>query len=362
MSLALVGSFDLAAQTTKKKKKPVHPKSPACRTGCKPDTTTPALDSATPEDASLQKELSTLARELHQGAPGSYDKLAAFANKNSKSVWGQRAALALGYDDYTKARSPQALVWLAKAKSDTLLEEYTLFWTAQTERTLAQKCGSGPGSRDPLARSSQHRNQRHCSAGLRSDHCRNRSASGWFRRACRLSTASSKPALLLVRARADESIRKLVPAAKDYQAIYYKFPLSDESKDAGLALTRLNKSCAANFRTPLPNCRISARRAFYDAHKWKEARAEYEKLAAMLKDPSNPTRQRALVRAAECRQHPKPFLRFSLRSTFPIPKPMPNASTLSRKPIAPKKTKARCSPPSKNAPKNIRSTAGAKNP
>ncbi|MGB7466630.1 MAG: transglycosylase SLT domain-containing protein, partial [Candidatus Acidiferrum sp.] len=45
---------------------------------------------------------------------------------------------------------------------------------------------------------------------------------------------------------------------------------------------------------------------FFDAHKWKEARLEYEKLASMLKDPANPTRQRALVRAAECRQHPKP--------------------------------------------------------
>src|SRR5208282_6668510 len=45
--------------------------------------------------------------------------------------------------------------------------------------------------------------------------------------------------------------------------------------------------------------------AFYDAHKWKEARVEYEKLSSMLKDSSNATRQRALVRAAECRQHPK---------------------------------------------------------
>ncbi len=44
---------------------------------------------------------------------------------------------------------------------------------------------------------------------------------------------------------------------------------------------------------------------FYDAHKWKEARAEYEKLASMLKDPANPTRQRALLRVAECREHPK---------------------------------------------------------
>jgi soluble lytic murein transglycosylase len=41
--------------------------------------------------------------------------------------------------------------------------------------------------------------------------------------------------------------------------------------------------------------------AFYDAHKWKEARSEYEKLLTMLKDPANPTRQRAQLRVAECR-------------------------------------------------------------
>jgi len=41
--------------------------------------------------------------------------------------------------------------------------------------------------------------------------------------------------------------------------------------------------------------------AFYDAHKWKEARAEFEKLLSMLKDPANPARQRAQLRVAECR-------------------------------------------------------------
>jgi len=41
--------------------------------------------------------------------------------------------------------------------------------------------------------------------------------------------------------------------------------------------------------------------AFYDAHKWKEARAEFEKLLTMLKDPENPTRQRTQLRVAQCR-------------------------------------------------------------
>jgi soluble lytic murein transglycosylase len=304
--IALSGSLNLGAQSTATKKKKPRPKSPACRTGCKPDTTTPALDSNTPEDAALQKELSALARDLHQGVPGSYEKLASFANKNSKSVWGQRAALALGYDDYTKAHSQQALAWLLHAKGDELLGEYTVFWTAQVERTLGKSSEAAE----------------HLSAILR-DHPNTvikdivlqayvpatvaigRTQDGLDALAI-YPAAPIKPALLLVRAHAYESIHKFVLAAKDYQALYYKFPLADEAKDAGLSLTRLNKQLRNEF--PYATAELQDQRAsiFYDAHKWKEARIEYDKLAAVLKDSANPIRQRALVRSAECRQHPKP--------------------------------------------------------
>src|SRR5207253_1434469 len=52
-----------------------------------------------------------------------------------------------------------------------------------------------------------------------------------------------------------------------------------------------------------PGVELQEQRAqvFYDAHKWKEARTEFEKLLTMLKDPANPARQRAQLRVAECR-------------------------------------------------------------
>src|SRR5260221_4507189 len=138
LCLSLLFAGDLSAQTKKKKKKPTHPKSPACATGCKPDTTAPALDAATPQDAAAQKELGLLSGDLHRATPGASEKLAVFANRNISSVWGQRAALALGYDDYSKSHAQQALAWLQKAKPDALLLEYTLFWTAQSERALGK--------------------------------------------------------------------------------------------------------------------------------------------------------------------------------------------------------------------------------
>jgi len=304
--LALAAGSGAFAQSTKKKKKTAKPKSPACRIGCKPETTAPALDASTPEDASLQKELAGLARELHHGTPGAYEKVAAFASKNANSVWGQRAALALGFDDYSKARFPQALGWLQKAKGDALLHEYTLYWSAQTEHALKK---AAEAARDLATLLKDFPNtaikEQVLEAYVQTTVEIGRPQDGLEALAAE-PAAGSKPALLLVRARANEAARKLVPAATDYRTLYYKFPLSDESKDAATALPRLNKQLHSEFPYATAELQDQRAQAFYDAHKWKEARAEYEKLAAMLKDPANPTRQRALVRSAECRQHPKP--------------------------------------------------------
>jgi len=306
LCLSLLCAGDLSAQTKKKKKKPARPKAPACATGCKPDTTSPTLDSSTPEDAAAQKELALLARDLHRGTPGAYEKLAAFANRNISSVWGQRAALALGYDDYSKSHAQQALNWLQKAKADTLLYEYTLFWTAQSERALGKNAAAAQDFAQIL--------KEHPGAAFKEQvleaYAPAASASGRPQDALdALATypaTGSKPNLLLARARANEAAHKFAPATKDYQTIFYKYPLGDEAKDAAIALPRLNKQLHSEFPYATGEMQDQRAQIFYDAHKWHEARTEYEKLAMILKDPTNPIRQRALLRAAECRQHPKP--------------------------------------------------------
>jgi soluble lytic murein transglycosylase len=319
LCLSLLCTGDLSAQTKKKKKKPAHPKSPACAAGCKPDTTSPALDSSTPEDAAAQKDLALLARDLHRGTPGAYEKLAAFANKNISSVWGQRAALALGYDDYSKSRAQQALNWLQKAKPDTLLYEYTLFWTAQSERAL----GKNPAAAQDFAQilkdypGAAFKDQV-LEAYVPAAIAIGRPQDGLDALATYPATGS-RPTLLLARARADEASHKFALAVKDYQALFYKYPLSDESRDAAVALPRLNKQLHSEFPYATGEMQDQRAQIFYDAHKWHEARAEYEKLVTILRDPENPIRQRALVRAAECRQHPKaaPSLFVKLAVTDP---------------------------------------------
>ncbi|HEX8984117.1 MAG TPA: transglycosylase SLT domain-containing protein [Bryobacteraceae bacterium] len=307
VSLAFGPSLDAFAQSrAHKTKKAAKPKSPACRAGCKPDTAAPSLDAATPEDAALQKDLTALARELHLATPGSYERMVAFANKESNSVWGQRAALALGFEDYTHGHAAQALPWLQKAKPDTLLREYTLFWTAQTERALNKSSAAAADlasllSDYPGSAIKEQVLEAYVPATVEAG-----KPQDGLDAVANFPAPSTKPALLLVRARAYEAARRFVPAAKDYQALYYRFPLSDEAKDAGTALPRLTKQLHREFPYATAELQEQRAQAFYDAHKWKEARTEYEKLAAILKDPANPVRQQALVRAAECRQHPKP--------------------------------------------------------
>src|SRR5437879_5445452 len=136
--LSFGGAFDAFAQSSKHHRKSKKPKSPPCRTGCKPDTSAPQVAADTPEDQAAQKELSDLARALHNAAPGSYEKLSAFAVKNITNVWGARAALALGYEEYSNNRSAQGLGWLIKAQNDALLREYALYLTAQAQRALGR--------------------------------------------------------------------------------------------------------------------------------------------------------------------------------------------------------------------------------
>src|SRR5712664_682733 len=135
LSLLIAGS-DALSDTKHRKKKSNKPKPVPCRIGCVTDTAALDLTSTSADDEAIQHELSSLARALHNATPGGYEKLADFSRKNASNVWGPRAALALGYDEYSKNHAPQAFAWLVKAKPDTLLSEYVIFWTAQTQRLL----------------------------------------------------------------------------------------------------------------------------------------------------------------------------------------------------------------------------------
>jgi soluble lytic murein transglycosylase len=300
-SLSFGGTFDALAQRSTPQHKSKKPKPPACPTGCKPETSTPQVAADTPEDEAAQKELSELARELHNTAPGAYAKLSAFAVKNTTNVWGARAALALGYDDYAKNRAAQGLGWVLKSQNDTLLREYALYWTAQVERQMGRNADAykvlqtlqhdypNTAMHEPFL-------EAFAPTAVQLGH-----AQEAIDALDAYPATTSKSTLLYERARAYQASHQLPRAAKDYQAVFYKFPLADEAKPAGAALTQLMHALRKEYVYPGVELQEQRAQAFYDAHKWKEARAEFEKLLTMLKDPANPSRQRAELRVAECR-------------------------------------------------------------
>lgn len=271
-----------------------------CRSGCAPQYV--ALDmSGAPEEEAAERELSALARELHDAVPGSDEKLSAFAAKNSSNVWGARAALALGFDDYNKNHAPQALAWFTKAKSDALLGDYVLYWTAQTQRLMKNNAAAlanlvavdrdypGTPMREQLLEAL---------APAATDAGHPQVAIDALET---YGATASKPALLLLRAQAYQAARQFARAAKDYQVLFYKYPLADEAEAAGSSLPRIMHILGKEYAYPGPEMQQERAQAFFDAHKWKEARAEFEKLLTMLRDSANPHRQLAQLRLAQAR-------------------------------------------------------------
>src|SRR6266849_1160409 len=300
-SLSLGGAADAFAQSSRQKRKAKKPKAAPCQTGCKPETSAPNVAADAPADEAAQRELWDLARAMRNGVPGAYERLSAFAVKNTTSVWGARAALALGYEDNLKNRNAQSLGWLLKAQNETMLREYALYWTAQAQRALGRYADSYKVLQT-IQRDYPNTAMRET---LLESFAPPAVLLGHAQEAIDALNAypatTSKSTLLYERAHAYQAAHQLPRAAKDYQTVFYKFPLADEAKPAGSALSQVMHALGKEYVYPGVELQEQRAQAFYDAHKWKEARAEYEKLLTMLKDPANPARQRAQLRVAECR-------------------------------------------------------------
>ena len=328
VALLLLVSFSFAsasfAQSSKKRK--TKKRAVPCRAGCKPDTSAPDIATSTADDATALQQLSENARALHNATPGAYEKFAAFANKHAGDIWGARAALALGYDDNQKNRTANALAWFAKAKGDTVLQEYVLYWRAQANRA-AKKNGEAFADLQKILTDSPNTANKETVLESFAPTAREMGRSQAAIDALNSYPAiANKPALLIERARAYQSAGQGVRAVKDYQAVFYKFPLADEAKTAGSALPALQKQLRSEFPYATAELQDQRAQAFFDAHKWREARSEFEKLVGMLHDPANPVRQRAQLRVAQCRVQLKSPL--SLISSLAITDPEVDAERL----------------------------------
>ena len=205
----------------------VHP--PASNHAKKPAAASAAGSGSAPApSAAATKQLEQLTRALKQkNSAAPYAKLSAFALQKSSGVLGYRAALALGYYDYGKARYAQAAKWLQTAQSDLLLRDYALYWNSQADLAL---------NRDAEALAQLQKFRKDYPDSVITDQALQSLgvAALALNQPAEILTAldsypqtAQKPALLFLRAEAREQSAQPLLAAADYQTIYLHFPMSE---------------------------------------------------------------------------------------------------------------------------------------
>ena len=246
-----------------------------------------------------EKQLEQLTRALKQKNPSAaYARLSAFAMQKPSGALGMRAALALGYYDYSRAHYADAAKWLARAQKDPLLGDYALYWSAETNIALNRDA-------DALAQLESFREkypdsvmteQALQSLGVAAL-ALNRPDDALAALDAYPSTAQ-RPALLFLRGEVREQSGHQLDAAADYQAIYSLFPASEQAREAGQKLNFLRSSNIGQQIPAIPvEQQIAHAAILFNAKEWGEARNEYSHLASQLTGAEH---ERATVRVMEC--------------------------------------------------------------
>jgi soluble lytic murein transglycosylase len=288
--LSIAAPLQQTQQTQTQKRTVVRKRSSA--SPAKPPVATPAAG----------QQLERLARDLHEHPTGiAYERLVEFAVREKGTAVGARAALALGYYDYTRAHFGEARNWLEKADADPLLPDYAMFWEAQNDRAsgavdialaeLKRYRGRYPDSAmsdsavEALAQAAM-------SAGQPGDGVAALES---------YAKTTAKPPLLLLRAQAKEKAalakgEKPVAAASDYLDLIYRFPINDEAKVAVDRLAYLQAILGEQFPGTPVETEITRAEALYDARRWKDVRKAYEELLPKL---SGVAHDRAALRLSQ---------------------------------------------------------------
>jgi soluble lytic murein transglycosylase len=280
----LIFAFAAFAQT---------PRKPRTSRRATPDTA--ASKSAS---ASAAKQLEDLSRALRKKNPASsYEKLSAFANQNSKNAYGARAALALGYYDYSKTNFGLAAKWLARAQSDPLLRDYALYWNAETSIALSKQAeaitqlqtlrADFPDSvmtdqaLESLAGAAIALNQPDVALAALDAY----------------PATKSKPALLFLRGEAREHAGRPLEAVEDYQLLYLRYPIAEQARQAIAKLDFLRTTLKSGYQEMPLEERFTHAGALFNGRLWSEARTEYAQLLPQL---SGADKERAELRILEC--------------------------------------------------------------
>jgi soluble lytic murein transglycosylase len=251
------------------------------------------------KNTAATEQLETWSRALRDRNPASaYASLSTLASAKKPGELSQRAALALGYYVFTKGNYAKARAWFEKAEGDPLLEDYILYWRAETDRALKN---------DPRAIAALKRLRRDFPDSVMTDQALESlgesalaasqpqeilDALGAY------PQTETKPDLLFMRARAFESAGQFQNAARDYLAVAYKFPTCSSAHEAASKADFLRAKLGADFPVVPLDTRVARAEALYTSKEWYQARDAYVDVLSQL---TGADRERANLRVAQCR-------------------------------------------------------------
>ncbi len=146
--------------------------------------------------------------------------------------------------------------------------------------------------------------------------------------------------MLLLRAQSREKSGSAIAAAKDYLALYYGFPLSDEARAAGQHIPELSRQLGDAFPAVSLAQQQARGEALFGAHRWREAHQEFE---AELPQAGGADHDHAELRIAQCKSSQGGGASALTSPKFADLTQKPSGSTHFRKRIAMKSTKRKCS-------------------
>ena len=243
-------------------------------------------------------QLQDLARALKKKNPGSaYEKLSAFANQNSQNVYGARAALALGYYDYSKTNFGLAAKWLARAQYDPLLRDYALYWNAETNIALNKQADAITQLKtlrsdfpDSVMSDQALESLAGAAIALNQPNVALEALDAY-------PATKNKPALLFLRGEAREQAGRPLEAVEDYQLLYLRYPTAEQAQQANAKLDFLRTTLKSGYQEIPLEERFTHAGAQFNGRLWSEARTEYAQLLPQL---SGADKERAGLRILEC--------------------------------------------------------------
>lgn len=226
-----------------------------------------------------------MARALqNEPAPGAaYRRLAAFAKLHAREELGARAALALGFYDFNLARYTQARDWLDRAKPETLLGDYVLYWSAQVDANL----NNNASALDQLEQLRRDYPQSVITNLALQALGQAAIAANQPQRALDAFAAArdmveAAPKLILLRGQAHEQAGDKIAAAGDYLTVYDHFPLDPLALEAGDKANYLASTLGDAFPKPTVADQLSRAGTLFDARHWQDAEDAYTKLLPSL--------------------------------------------------------------------------------